>query len=155
MGECSEENEQQSLYSPGTVGDEEPLARFIWRDDHLAEDGQLAPAAFSVKEFLDDSRGGLSVARLDYMTADEIQRPAALLGPERAKMVKGRAVAETTVVRAIRKEGLRVFCVVDDGKPNCHAHAATRLAEKRCMSRSAVRRVRAQLMRTFSFQSTI
>ena len=55
--ECIEESKQQSPHSPGTVGDEERLARFIWRSDHLAQDGELAPAAFPVQDFLDTSRG--------------------------------------------------------------------------------------------------
>ena len=152
MEECSEEKEQQSRHSPGTVGDEERLARFILRNDHLAEDGELAPAAFPTQDFLDHSRGSLSVGRLDHMTPNEIRRPEALLGGDSGKTLKGMAVAETTGVRAIRTDGARAFCVVDDGTPSFHAHAAIRLAHQRGMSRSSVRRVRHKLMRVFSFR---
>ena len=152
MGECSEEQEQQSPHSPGTVRDEERLGRFIVRRDHLAEDGELAPAAFPVQDFLDHSRGGLSVARLDHMSAIDIRRRAVLVGSGSANAVRGRAVAKTGPIRAIRTDGGRVFCVVDDGKPDFGAHAATRLADERGISKSSVRRARNQLMRLFSFQ---
>lgn len=152
MEECTEENEQQSSHSPGTVRDEERLVRFIWRSDHLAEDGELAPAAFPVKDFLDCSRGGLSVARLNHMTTTELRRHADLIGSGSAKTVKGMAVAETRSIRAIRNDGARMFCVVDDGKPDFQAHAVTRLADSHGMNRSSVRRIRQQLMRSFSLQ---
>ena len=154
MEECIEEDEQQSSHSPGTVRDEETLARFIWRSDHLAEDGELAPAAFPVQDFLDLSRGGLSVARLDHMTAVEIRRHAALVGDGNATTARGRAVAETKDIRAIRANDARVFCVLDDGQPDFPAHAATRLADMRGVSRSSARRVRNLLMRVFSYQSS-
>ena len=151
--ECIEEDEQQSSCSPGTVRDEESLARFIYRSDHLADDGELAPAAFPVQDFLDRGRGGLSVARLDHMTPIDVQRHVvALVGSGNARATKGMAVAETRGIRAIRNDGARTFCVVDDGKPDFQAHAATRLADSHGMSRSSVRRVRRQLMRSFSFQ---
>ena len=118
MEECVEENQQQSDHHAfGTVRDEERLARFVWRSDHLAADGELAPAAFPVQDLLEQNRGGLT---------------------------KG--------VRAIRKGGARLLCVVDDGLPDFQAHAVTRLADHQYMSRSSVRRVRKQLMHTFAFQ---
>ena len=152
MEECSEEKEQQSRHSPGTVGDGERLARLIWRSEHFGADGKLVPAAFPTQDFLDHSRGGLSLARLDHMTHTEIRRPDALLGGGSGKALKGMAVAETTGVRAIRTDGARAFCVVDDGTPAFRAHAAIRLAHQRGMSRSSVRRVRHKLMRVFSFR---
>ena len=33
--ECLEERRQQSVYSPGTVRDDESLARFVSRSEHL------------------------------------------------------------------------------------------------------------------------
>ena len=152
MEECSEENEQQSCHSPGTVGDEESLARVIWRGDHLAEDGELAPAAFPTQDFLDRSRGGLSVARLEHMMAHESQWLGALLGAGSGKRLKGMAVAGTDDVRAIRTDGARAFCVVDDGTADFRAHAAIRLARERRINRSSVRRVRHKLMQVFSFR---
>ena len=154
MEECIEENERQSIHSPSTVRDEERLARFVWRSEHLAEDGNLAPAAFPVQDFLEHHRGGLSVARLDHMTPVEVRRQmSALVARTNAKKAKGMAVAKTGAIRAMRnKSGDRVFCVIDAGLPDFRAHAATRLADHQSMNRSSVRRVRKQLMRSFAFQ---
>lgn len=153
MEECIEEKEQQSPHSPGTVGDEERLARFIWRSEHLAEDGALAPAAFPVQDLLDPSRRGLSVARSYHMTPIEIRKHVrTLVGSGSDETTKGMAVAETMSVRAIRSDGARVFCVVDDGKLDFQAHAVMCLAHSHGMNRSSVRRVRQRLMRSFSFQ---
>ena len=153
MEECIEENQQQSVHSPGIVRDEERLARFVWRSDHLAEGGALAPAAFSVQEFLDPSRGGLSVARLDHMTREEARkRVDAFVDSTSANQIKGIAVAETKIVRAIRKSNARIFCVLDDGQSDFRAHAVIRLADHLSPTLSSVRRVRRQLMHTFAFQ---
>lgn len=154
MEECIEENQQQSVHSPGPVRDEERLARFVWRSEHLAEDGDLAPAAFPIQDFLEHRRGGLSVARLDHMAPVEIRRQVgALVARTNAKKAKGMAVAETRAIRAMRnKSGARVFCVIDAGLPDFRAHAAIRLADHQSMNRSSVRRVRKQLMRSFAFQ---
>lgn len=159
MEECVEENERQSHHSPGVIRDEERLARFIWRREHVADDGKLAPAAFPVADLLDRGRGGLSVARLGHMMPSDVQRQidafVGRVGNEGAKTAKGMAVAETRDIRAIRTDSVRTFCVVDDGRPDFQAHAAirlARLAECRGMTRSSVRRVRHQLMRFFSFQ---
>ena len=154
MEECIEEKQRQSVHSPGIVRDEERLARFVWRSEHLAEDGNLAPAAFPVQDFLEHRRGGLSVARLDHMTPVELRRQMGILVTRtNAKKSKGMAVAEKRAVRAIRnKSGARVFCVIDAGLPDFQAHAATRLADHESMNRSSMRRVRKQLMRSFAFQ---
>lgn len=153
MEECIEENEQQSSYSPGIVRDEERLARFISRREHLAGDGELAPAAFPVQDFLDRGRGGLSVARLVHMMPTDVQRHVhALAGSGSTKTAKGMAVAETRDVRTIRMAGARTFCVVDDGKPDFQAHASVHLATGQGMTQSSVRRVRKELMHSFSFQ---
>ena len=154
MEECVEENQQQSdHHSFGTVRDEERLARFVWRSDHLAGDGELAPAAFPVQDLLEHSRGGLSVARLEHMTGEEVRRRVdALVDSTSAHRTKGLAVAEAKGIRAIRKSGVRQLCVIDDGLPDFQAHAVTRLANHQSMSRSSVRRVRERLMHTFAFQ---
>ena len=54
--ECTEELQQQRACSPGTVGDEENLARFVLHSDHVAPDGELAPAAFPVRDFMEQHK---------------------------------------------------------------------------------------------------
>lgn len=47
----------------------EELGRFLYRDDHLTPDGDVAPAALPTTDLLDPSREGLSLARLFHLTA--------------------------------------------------------------------------------------
>ena len=146
MEECIEENQQQSPHSPGTVRNEEKLARFVQRSDHLTEDGALAPAAFPVQDLLNPSRGGLSVARVDHMTREEVRRRTS------ANQIQDMAVAEAKAVRAIRENSARIFCVLDGGEPDFQAHAVVRLAAHLSLTPSSARRVRRQLMHTFAIQ---
>lgn len=152
--ECIEERQRQRACSPGTVGDEENLARFVLRSDHVAPDGELAPAAFPAQDFMEQHRGGLSLARLDHMSMEEVRgRARALPDITTGKSTKRMAVAKTQAIRAIRSSGARLFCVVDDGLPEFHAHAVVRLADRQSASRSSVKRHRDRLMRAFALQS--
>ena len=51
--ECPEETTARSVSAPGPVLDEEELGRFLYRDDHLSEDGFLTPAALPTSELVD------------------------------------------------------------------------------------------------------
>ena len=151
--ECIEERHQQSVHSPGTVRDDESLARFVSRREYLAPDGGLAPTAFSTQDFLEPHRGGLSLARLDHMSGEDIRRRAegtadgTIGGP-----IKQMAVAQTEAIRAIRSNGARLFCVVDDGQPGFRAHAALHLADHQSANKSSVRRDRKLLVQAFVLQ---
>ena len=152
--ECIEERRQQRACSPGTVDDEENLARFVLHSSHVAPDGELAPAAFSVQEFMEQRRGGPSLARLDHMSTEEVRgRVKALPDRTTGAPTKRMAVAKAQAIRAMRSGGARLFCVVDDGLPDYHAHAAVRLADRQSASRSSVRRERKILMRAFALRS--
>ena len=153
--ECIEELQEQSVYSPGTVRDDESLARFVLRREHFAPDGELATAAFPVQDFLEPHRGGLSLARLGHMSREEVlQRAEASADGPSDRRATDVAVANTRAIRAIRsKSGARLFCVVDDGLPDFRAHAVARLADRRSASRSAARRARMLLMQAFALQS--
>ena len=152
--ECIEERRQQRACSPGTVDDEENVARFVLHSSHVAPDGELAPAAFSVQDFMEQHRGGLSLARLDHMSTEEVRRRAKAL-PDRTTgaPTKRMAVAKTQAIRAMRSSGARLFCVVDDGLPDFHAHAIAHLADRQLASPSSVRRDRKILMRAFALRS--
>ena len=63
------------------------------------------------------------------------------------------AVAKTQAIRTIRSNGTRLFCVLDDGLPEFHAHAVVHLADRQSASRSSVKRHRDRLMRAFALQS--
>lgn len=152
--ECPEERRQQSVHSPGTVSDDEDLARFVSRSEYIGPDGGLATAAFTVQDFLEPHRGGLSLARLDGMSKEEIRQRAeasadGTIGGQTNRM----AVAKTLAIRAICSKGARLFCVVDDGLPDFRAHATTHLADGRRVNRSSARRARRLLMQAFTLQS--
>ena len=152
--ECLEERRQQSVYSPGTVRDDESLARFVSRSEHFAPDGELATAAFPVQDFLEPRRGGLSLARLGHMSREEVlQRAEASAGGTSDKPTNRMAVARTQTIRALRSKGARLFCVVDNGLLDFRAHAAAHLADGGPVSRSSVRRARMHLMQAFTLQS--
>ena len=149
--ECPEERRLQSVYSPGTVRDDENLARFVSRSEHFAADGELAPAAFPVQDFLEPRRGGLSLARLGYMSKEEILQRA--VAGTSDKPTKRMAVAKAQAIRALRSKDTRLFCVVDDGLQDFRAHATTHLADGRRASQSSARRARMLLMQAFTLQS--
>lgn len=149
--ECLEERQQQSVHSPGTVRDDEDLARFVSRSEHFAADGELAPAAFPVQDFLEPRRGGLSLARLGYMLREEILQRATVGMSD--KPTNRMAVAKVRALRALRSKGARLFCVVDDGLQDFRAHATTHLADDRLASQSSARRARMLLMQAFTLQS--
>ena len=152
--ECLEERRQQSVYSPGIVRDDESLARFVSRSEYFAPDGKLATAVFPVQDFLEPRRGGLSLARLDHMSREEIrQRAEASADHANGGPTNSMAVAKTQRIRALRSNDARLFCVVDDGLLDFHAHAVTHLADRRSASRSSARRARMLLMQAFSLQS--
>lgn len=152
--ECVEERQPQSVHSPGTVRDDESLARFVSRSEHFAADGELATAAFPVKHFLEPHHGGLSLARLGHMSREEVrQRAEALADGTTRGSTRRMAVTKTQAIRAIRSSGARLFCVVDNGLPDFHAHAAAHLADRRSATRSSVRRDRMLLMQAFVLQS--
>lgn len=49
--ECIEERRRQSVYSPGTVRDDESLARFVSRSEHFSPDGELDLLPFLYRTF--------------------------------------------------------------------------------------------------------
>ena len=147
--ECPEEKRTQSAYSPGTVRDGEALARFIYRDDHIGDDGLLAPAALPVKDLLEPDRRGLSVARSQHMTMEE-------LGARAGKLQSGTQVARYGAAQAgaVREttadDTSRAFCVVDAGERDFPAHALIRLDNPKVWTPSSVRRLRRALLRIFT-----
>lgn len=132
------------------VGDEERLCRVVHRIEAVVG-GVLGPAAFPVKDLCDAERGGISVIRINTMTASECQslvrtafdRPAGWTWLGTGTSTCGR-------IRNILHEGGRAFCVVDDGKPGFETHALIRLQDPR-LARSTARRLRACLMEVFRY----
>ena len=129
--------------------DDEALARFIYRDDHIGADGLLAPPALSVQDLLEPERRGLSVARSQHMTSDELIVRVKALQSDAQPARYGKAQA--AAVRAVTTAAVsRAFCVVDDGKSGFPAHALIRLDNPKAWTPSSVRRLRNRLLRVFA-----
>lgn len=149
---CPGESKRQSAYSPGVVRDEERLCRIVHRVEAVAG-SSLGPAAFPVKDLCDPERRGISVIRIEGMTASECRRlvRTAFGHPARWTWL-GIGAATCGRVRNLLHEGARAFCVVDDGKPGFERHALIRLQDPR-LRRSTVRRLRAGLIEVFRYQA--
>lgn len=146
--ECPEEKTARSSLSPGPVLDWEELGRFLYRDDHLTPDGDVAPAALPTTDLLDPSREGLSLGRLFHLTAQDIRcLGAEYEGRHPANKFYGFGVVLTASVRQLlTKHGRRALCVVDDARDEFPAHALVRLADRGAYNRGSVRRLRSQLL---------
>lgn len=113
--------------------------------------GGLGPAAFPVKDLCDPERGGISVIRIDTVTASECRRLVRTAFDRPAGWTwLGTGGATCRQIRNILHENVRAFCVVDDGKPGFETHALIRLQDPR-LRRSAARRLRAGLMEVFRY----
>ena len=152
--ECPEEATAQSVSGLGPVLDGEELGRFLYRDDHLTADGYLTPAALPTNDLLDPRRAGISVGRLDHLTADDIR--CLFVARERRTPpngFRGCGVAVTANVRDLRADdGRRELCVVDDATDGFDAHALVRLANPGAYTKASVRRLRGRLLDLFSFR---
>ncbi len=116
------------------------------------EDGHLAPAAFPIRDMMDAQRRGVSVARLDHMTSEDIQQR--LVAP--ARRFTGCAVTVTRLLRALRSpDGRRSICVVDDAQVGFDAHALVRLAYREGNDKASVRRLRERLLAQFECRVTM
>lgn len=134
--DCPLEHEQQSEHSRGVVADAERLGRFIYHEEQVDDStGELKSGAFQMDEFLEAERRGASVARVDRSNADDLRRLGRQFAARgQARWTRGLGVSLVLDVRQISDgAGKRVFCVVDDGKPDFEAHAL--------ISRSEVYRV--------------
>ena len=151
--DCPDEATARSVGSPGRVLDGEELGRFVYRDDHLTEDG-LAPAALPTSDLLDPQREGLSVGRLVHLTAYDIRRLAAALEHKaQTNRFRGFGVVATADVRNLRThDGRRELCVVDDARPEFTAHALVQLANPGAYCKSSVRRLRRRLLDLLAFR---
>ena len=150
--ECLEEQTPQSEDSPGIVCDGERLGRFIYRTDHVAADGALAPAALPSQDLLEPCRQGLSLARIDHMDPVEIRRRAKQFDTNsEANEHPTLAIARAHDIRCLRTEsGRRSFCVIDDARPDFKAHALVRPADRAAHSRSSIKRLRRKLLELFA-----
>ena len=153
--DCPDEATARSVGGPGRVLDGEELGRFVFRDDHLTEDGRLTPAALPTSDLLDPQREGLSVGRLIHLTACDIRRLAAAhVHRAPTNRFRGFGVVATADVRNLRtQDGRRELCVVDDARPEFTAHALVQLANPGAYRKSSVRRLRRRLLDLLAFSS--
>lgn len=132
------------------VRDEERLCRVVHQVEAVVR-GVLGPAAFPVKDLCDPERGGISVIRINAVTASECRRLVRTAFDRPAGWTwLGTGAATCGRVRKILHEGVRAFCVVDAGKPGFEAHALIRLQDPG-LPRSTARRLRAGLMEVFRY----
>ena len=147
---CPAESKRQSVYSPGVVRDGERLCRVVHQLQAVVGSG-LGPAAFPVKDLCDAERAGISVIRINGMTASECQRLVRTAFDRPAGWTwLGTGTATCGRIRNILHDGARAFCVVDDGKPGFETHALIRLRDPKSR-RSLARRLRASLLSAFRY----
>lgn len=147
---CPGESKQQSVHSPGVVRDGERLCRVVHQVEAVVRSG-LGPAAFPVKDLCQPERRGISVIRINGMTASECRRLVRTAFNRPAAWTwLGTGTATCGRVRNIRHEGARAFCVVDDGRPGFETHALIRLRDPKTR-RSLARRLRASLLDAFQY----
>ena len=146
--ECPEEKLAHSSLSPGPVLDCEQLGRFLYRNDHLTADGDVAPAALPITDLLDPSREGLSVGRLFHLTASDIRCLVAdYEGRHPANTFYGFGVVLTARLRQLLSiHGRRALCVIDDAQDGFPAHALLQLSDRRAYDKGSVRRLRSRLL---------
>ena len=146
--ECPEEKAARSSFSPGPVLDSEELGRFLYRDDHLTPDGDVAPAALPTTDLLDPSREGLSLGRLFHLTPQDIRRLGAdYEGRHPANRFFGFGVVVTASVRRLLTEhGRRALCVVDDARDGFPAHTLVQLEDRGAYTQGKLRRLRHRLL---------
>lgn len=153
--ECADERAARSRGSPGRILDDEGLARFLYREEHVAPDGRLAPAAIPTSDLLEPQRECLSVARLQHLTAAGFRQ---LLADRQEKsthnIFMGCGVALTADIRDLRSDdGRRELCVVDDAREGFAAHALLQLAHPEGYGRGSVRRLRKRLIDLLDLRS--
>ena len=153
--DCPEEMTARSCVGPGPVLGHEELGRFLYRPDHLAPDGLLAPAALPTRDLLEPTREGLSVGRLLHLTPQDIRSLAAQYEErDSANTLFGFGVVLTASVRELLADhGRRELCVVDDPRDGFPAHALLRLADRAAHTQGSVRRLRSRLIALFAFRS--
>jgi hypothetical protein len=131
--DCPLEHEQQSEHSRGgLVEDAERLGRLIYHDEQVDDaTGELKSGAFQMDEFLDGTRRGASVARVDRSNAHELRCLAdKFVARGRERWVRGLGVSPALHVRQVSDSAnRRVFCVVDDGQLGYEAHALINRSE--------------------------
>ena len=136
-GECCEENSPQSNSQFGIITNSETLGRFIYLDFQIDKDGNLAPGAMQSKDFLEPSRRGVSVSRLDQMNEKELFHQISAIESRRNLPIYGIAVANTSTIRGLRThQKRRLFCVIDDATPVNPAHAVIQLENRQNITKS-------------------
>ena len=120
---CPKERTQQSIYSPSTVANDEPILKVILDPTHY-ENGRIKKAAFP-KNQLDAET--LSVCRASYSSPEEINdqvvAPMMARNPRKSFVGVLRAVCREIRALVIEPEAVRVICVIDDGLEHYRAHA--------------------------------
>lgn len=134
--QCEEELLPQSNCSPGTIKGTERLGRHVYDERHWDEASKLlAPAAFSMEDFINAARKGASFTRIDFSDKETVTAQAeAFVARKADRKHRGLGVGRAEKIRAIvHSDGLRVFCVVDDGyiegEYSDLNHALVRLSE--------------------------
>jgi hypothetical protein len=145
---CPLERVKQSDYSPEQVGNWERLARLIYHEEQVNDaTGELKNGAFRMDEFLEARRRGASVARVEHSNAVELRQfGERLAAGGEPRWVRGVGMSHTNAAREIcDNKGRRVFCVIDDGKPDFGAHALITRSEAYSAPELTERELRSKL----------
>lgn len=133
---CPLEHDQQSVFSPGKVGDCEILIKVLYDPDHFDEGcGQISLQAVPRDHLLGAGKDGkgFSLARKDHATAgaleEHVLKPALEKHPGRC--ARGAMVSSCKTIREIVDfpSGPRLFCVNDDGTEQLPSHALVVFSE--------------------------
>lgn len=98
----------------GPVKNHERLGRVVTSPNHIKADGTIKPSLFPPTHLIGS---GLSLLRVDEMSAEEIERQVlAIAGTKPGETPKGLRLCVTQRIRDLHDEnrGHRALCVVDD-----------------------------------------
>jgi predicted choloylglycine hydrolase len=113
------EGNKQSIYSPSVVLCDEIIARVLFSPKHYL-DGEVLPSAF---QQIFDSKGGMSILRLNYSFQESLSKTIEQLEKDGVKYT-GYTCAKVKDIRAILTEkGYRVFYVLDTATKDKLGHA--------------------------------
>ena len=151
LAHCACECCRVSKYSPGPIGDDEVLVRFVVHPNYVAKDGTIKTSLFSHVE-----HNGCSVQRESWASHSELRRFLDRLCPESDKKKSWHGVVSaraSDIRQAIDQTGLRKFWMYDTGEPDNPAHAEMGRATNG-LSEEEIQELRFELCEIFRTDST-
>ena len=128
--------------NPGPVGDEETLARMVFRPQHFNE-GRIDVKFITVRDLRES---GCSVDRKEICGEDDIQRRGkARANPPQTEYVGYAQIKAGEVRRITDTDGASALCVWEQALPENAAHAVIKMA-RGDYAKGKIREIREKLM---------